>query len=154
VIKMKSRIERLDAIRKLVQEKRIGTQEELVKELRKQGFEATQATASRDIMELRLQKIRTAEGSMYTLPQTGPIEEINHLQRMLKDFVNGIIRTGNLIVLRTSPGTAQGVASAVDNVRWEEVLGTIAGDDTILLVTVSSKTGVSVIKRLEELKSS
>jgi transcriptional regulator of arginine metabolism len=154
VINVKSKSERLEAIRKLVQEKRIGTQEDLVKELEKQGFGATQATVSRDIMELRLQKIRTAEGSIYTLPQMGPIEEIDHLQRMLKDFVNGIIRTGNLIVLRTSPGTAQGVASAVDNVRWGEVLGTIAGDDTILLVTVSSKTSVSVLKRLEELKRS
>lgn len=151
---MKSKSERLETIRKLVQEKRIGTQEDLVKELEKQGYEATQATVSRDIMELRLQKMRTLEGSIYVLPQIGPVEEIEHLQRMLKDFVTRIIRAQNLIILRTLPGAAQGVASAVDNARWSEILGTIAGDDTILLVTADSKTGVSVTKKLEELKSS
>jgi len=154
VIKVKSKSERLEVIRKLIQKKKIGTQKEMVKELARQGFEATQATVSRDIVELCLQKIRTVEGNIYVLPQTGAIGEIDHLQRMLKDFVNGIIRTENLIVLKTSPGAAQGVASAVDNVRWGEILGTIAGDDTILLVTTSSKTSVLVLKRLEELKRS
>ena len=154
MIKVKSKSERLEVIRKLIQKKKIGTQKEMVKELARQGFEATQATVSRDIVELCLQKIRTVEGNIYVLPQTGAIGEIDHLQRMLKDFVNGIIRTENLIVLKTSPGAAQGVASAVDNVRWGEILGTIAGDDTILLVTTSSKTSVLVLKRLEELKRS
>ena len=149
---MKSKSERLEAIRKLVQEKRIGTQEDLAKELEKQGYEATQATVSRDIMELRLQKMRTSEGSIYVLPQIGPVEEIEHLQRMLKDFVSRIIRAQNLIILRTLPGAAQGVASAVDSVRWSEILGTIAGDDTILLVTADSRTGVTVTKKLEELR--
>lgn len=151
---MRSKSERLEAIRKLVQEKRMGTQEELVKELEKQGFEATQATVSRDILELRLQKVRTAEGSIYLLPLTGPFEDVDHLRRMLKQFVHAIARTGNLVILRTSAGAAQGVASVLDNVRLPEVLGTIAGDDTILLVAASNKAGVSAINRLEELKSS
>lgn len=151
---MEIKIKRLETIRRLVQEKRIGTQEDLVYELAKEGFEATQATVSRDISELRLQKIRTAQGSMYVLPQIGPVGEIEHLRRMVQDFVNDITRAGNLIVLKTSAGAAQGVAAAVDSTRWAEILGTIAGDDTILLVTSSTKTGVTVLKRFEELRSS
>ncbi len=150
---MKSKSDRLAKIRKLVQEKKIGTQEAMVKELVKQGFATTQATVSRDIVELRLQKIRTAEGSIYALPQTGVVGEIDHMRRMLKDFVSAIRRAGNLIVLKTSPGAAQGVASALDNARWGEILGTVAGDDTILLVTPSTRAGISIIKRLQELKS-
>jgi transcriptional regulator of arginine metabolism len=151
---LKSKVARQDAIRRLVQEKRLSTQGELVKELAGEGFEATQATVSRDILELRLQKIRTAHGSIYVLPQTGIAEEIEHLQRMLSDFANAITRAGNLIILKTSPGAAQGVAAALDNTRWVEIIGTIAGDDTILLVTADSKSSRMVARKLEKLRSS
>lgn len=149
---MKFKNNRLNTIRKLVQEQSFSTQEDIARELKKHGYEATQATVSRDILRLRLQKIRTMQGSIYVLPQTGITEEIGHLQRMLDDFVNDIARAGNLIVLKTSPGSAQGVASALDNIRWAEIVGTIAGDDTILLITVDEKIAASVVEKLEEVR--
>ncbi len=154
MIKVKSKVARQEAIRRLVQEKRLSTQGELVKELTKEGFSATQATVSRDILEMRLQKIRTSHGSIYVLPQTGIAEEIEHLQRMLSDFVNAITRAGNLVVVKTSPGAAQGVAAALDNTRWVEIVGTIAGDDTILLIAADNKGSRMITRRLEKLKSS
>ena len=154
MIRVKAKSDRLNEIRRLVLEKKISTQDEIVTELREQGFEATQATVSRDIVELRLHKIRTDSGSIYILPQTGVAGEAEYLRRMLREFVNTITRAGNLIVVKTAPGAAQGVGSAIDNTRWEEIVGTIAGDDTILVVTENSETGVLVLKRLEDLKSS
>lgn len=152
MIRVKAKIDRLNAIRSVVLEKKISTQDEIVTELRKKGFKATQATISRDIVELRLHKIRTDSGSIYILSQTGVAGEAEYLRRMLGEFVNTIVRAGNLIVIRTTPGAAQGVGSAIDNTRWEEIAGTIAGDDTILVVTENSETGVLVLKRLEDLK--
>jgi len=146
------RSKRLELIRRLVSEKRIGTQKELVNEIERQGFSVTQATVSRDIADLRLRKTRDEGGSIYILPQGSPLKETDHLRRMLKDFVSGIVATGNLIILKTQPGSAQGVASAIDNVRWVDILGTIAGDDTILVVSLNDRTAISVLAKLEDLK--
>ncbi len=155
MIKMRLKGERHAAIREIVELKRIHTQEELVSELQKLGYEVTQATISRDISELGLLKVRMGDGtSIYALPEGKFIgDETEHLRRMLEDFVVSLNRSGNLIVVKTTPGTAQGVASALDGVRWEEVLGTVAGDDTILVVTHNSREGASVLARLNELKS-
>ncbi len=151
---MKTKSDRLNAIRRLVLEKKISTQDEIVTKLREKGYKATQATVSRDIVELRLHKIRTDSGNIYVLPQTGVAGEAEYLRRMLREFVSTISRAGNLIVVKTAPGAAQGVGSAIDSTRWEEIVGNIAGDDTILVVTKNNETGVLVLRRLEDLKSS
>lgn len=139
---MRNRTARLGAIRRLVGEKEIGTQEELRRELELLNHRVTQATVSRDMATLRLEKTRRGEGRVaYSLP------EIERL-RSLSDFVTGVQAASNLVIVRTSPGAAQGVAAALDAVGWTEILGTVAGDDTILAVTREEAAAQSLTGRL------
>lgn len=126
---------RQDSIRAIVRGKDIRTQRELVDELRALGYTCTQATVSRDIADMGLKKL--PEG-VYVL------EEDLHLQRMVSDLVVEVLRTGNLVVIKARPGTASGIASAVDDADLPEVLGSIAGDDTILVITQSEEDGMQL----------
>ena len=148
---MKSK--RQEAIREILSKKRIGTQRELVLELKKKGFKTTQATLSRDIGELGLQKSKETGVNFYTLP-TGIVlgERESHLRTMVRDFVLGVAQAQNLIVIKTSPGAAPSVAASIDYVPWDEILGTVAGDDTILIVTGNNKLGEKVRKKLRKLQ--
>lgn len=114
----------------------IPTQEELAEALRQAGIEVTQATVSRDIKELRLVKVSQGNDTYrYAIPKEtaiGVSEE--KLKRMIRDFVTGVDYSENLIVIRTYPGNAHGVASLIDGANWEQIIGTVAGDDTILLI--------------------
>jgi transcriptional regulator of arginine metabolism len=115
-------------ILKLIAGRRIATQEELARELAKLNVKTTQVTLSRDIRELGL--LKTAQGYRQLLPEhSGPT-----LESLLNDFVQDIRAARNLLVLKTSPGHANTVAVALDNENLPEVVGTIAGDDTILVV--------------------
>ena len=145
--------QRQEAIKEIVRKKRIGTQRELVLELKKKGYSATQATLSRDIGELGLQKGNEKGVIFYTLPP-GMIlgDRENHLRALVKDFVLETTQASNLIVVKTLPGAAPSVASSFDNVRWDEILGTVAGDDTILIVTQNNSLGNKVCERLKEIK--
>lgn len=151
VAKIKS--ERHRAMLDIVRTKRIHTQEEFERELKRKKIRATQATLSRDIKALGLQKIRTAEGKLvYTVSGERPREaRQDELKRMLADFVEKIDGTDNLLIIKTQPGNAQGVAAAIDRVSLEGVLGTVAGDDTILVITKNAKTGKEVKKIMENL---
>jgi len=148
---MKSK--RQEAIREILSKKRIGTQRELVLELKKKGFKTTQATLSRDIGELGLQKSKETGVNFYTLP-TGIVlgERESRLRTMVRDFVLGVAQAQNLIVIKTSPGAAPSVAASIDYVPWDEILGTVAGDDTILIVTGNNKLGEKVRKKLRKLQ--
>ena len=148
---MKSK--RQEAIREILSKKRIGTQRELVLELKKKGFKTTQATLSRDIGELGLQKSKETGVNFYTLP-TGIVlgERESHLRTMVRDFVLGVMQAENLIVIKTPPGAAPSVAASIDYVPWDEILGTVAGDDTILIVTGNNKLGEKVRKKLRKLQ--
>jgi len=148
---MKSK--RQEAIKEILSKKRIGTQRELVLELKKKGFKTTQATLSRDIGELGLQKSKETGVNFYTLP-TGIVlgERESHLRTMVRDFVLGVTQAENLIVIKTSPGAAPSVAASIDYVPWDEILGTVAGDDTILIVTGNNKLGEKVRKKLRKLQ--
>jgi transcriptional regulator of arginine metabolism len=129
-------------ILKLIRMKRIGTQEELALELGKQGIAATQVTLSRDIRDLRL--VKTREGYQEMAPEeTGP-----GFTLLAGEFLLDVLIAQNLVILKTSPGHANSVAVALDHENWPEVVGTIAGDDTILLVTPDNPTAEAVQERL------
>lgn len=147
----KAKLERQKAISEIVVSKKVETQQELVAELEKRGFDITQATVSRDIAELKLQRVRGEDNvSYYVLPERerqGGSEE--HLRNVLRDFSRSVSVSKNLVVVRTSPGGAQPVASVLDSAGWEEILGTVAGDDTILVVAIDAKGGDTICKKLK-----
>jgi transcriptional regulator of arginine metabolism len=132
-------------ILKLIRAKKIFTQEELSQELKSQGIAATQVTLSRDLRDLRL--VKTREGYQEMAPEeTGPGFSI-----LAGEFLNDVVRAQNLVVLKTSPGHANSVAVALDNEEWPEVVGTIAGDDTILVITPDAPTAEAIQERLLQL---
>jgi transcriptional regulator of arginine metabolism len=132
-------------ILKLIRAKKISTQEELAEELQKQGIAATQVTLSRDLRELRL--VKTQEGYQEMAPEEiGPQFSI-----LAAEFLKDVLRAQNLIILKTSPGHANSVAVALDNEQWSEIVGTIAGDDTILVIAPDVPTAESVQEKLLEL---
>jgi len=125
--------ERHAAILELVRENRVTSQEALRELLATRGIEATQATISRDVRELRLVKVPGADGSsQYSMPEEW--ENTPPLETLLPTLYVGAEGAGNLLVVKTMTGGAQAVALAIDWEEWPEVLGTLAGDDTILLV--------------------
>ncbi len=134
----------------LIARESILTQDDLVERLAGAGLHVTQATLSRDIKELGL--VKTGEG--YATPadlggeSAAPTPPLSHL---LREFVTDVKEAQNLLVIRTSPGSAQPVAAALDAEQWPELLGTLAGDDTILVVTSSSKRSRELGKRIREL---
>lgn len=123
---MRKRHQRQDEIRRIVREERIRTQRDLVEKLEERGYTCTQATVSRDITEMSLRKL--PEG-VYVLA------EDLHLQRMIAELVESVVHTNNLVLVKSSTGTAPGVAAALDGADLEGILGSIAGDDTILVIT-------------------
>ena len=135
---VKNRNGRQDAIRDIVRNKDVRTQRVLVDELRAMGFDCTQATVSRDIADMGLRKL--PEG-IYVLA------EDLHLQRMVSELVTGVLRTDNLVMIKAQPGTASGIAAAVDAAVLPDVLGSLAGNDTILVIAQTAEDG----ERLEAL---
>lgn len=134
----KKRNGRQDAIRDIVRNKDVRTQRVLADELRAMGFDCTQATVSRDIADMGLRKL--PEG-IYVLA------EDLHLQRMVSELVTGVLRTDNLVMIKAQPGTASGIAAAVDAAELPDVLGSLAGNDTILVIAQTAEDG----ERLEAL---
>ncbi len=134
----KKRNGRQDAIRDIVRNKDVRTQRVLVDELHAMGFDCTQATVSRDIADMGLRKL--PEG-IYVLA------EDLHLQRMVSELVTGVLRTDNLVMIKAQPGTASGIAAAVDAAELPDVLGSLAGNDTILVIAQTAEDG----ERLEAL---
>lgn len=134
----KKRNGRQDAIRDIMRNKDVRTQRVLVDELRAMGFDCTQATVSRDIADMGLRKL--PEG-IYVLA------EDLHLQRMVSELVTGVLRTDNLVMIKAQPGTASGIAAAVDAAELPDVLGSLAGNDTILVIAQTAEDG----ERLEAL---
>ncbi|KUO50540.1 MAG: ArgR family transcriptional regulator [Desulfitibacter sp. BRH_c19] len=123
-------------ILELIKSYDIETQEDLVNKLRESSFDVTQATVSRDIKELSLIKIATGNNKYKYFVTAEPRHNLNmnRLSKLLKDSATSIDYSDNLIVIKTLPGVANAIASCIDHIQWPEVIGTIAGDDTILLV--------------------
>ena len=121
----KSRKDRREAIRRIVRSRSVTTQRDLVLALQREGFSCTQATVSRDVADMRLAK---PSGGAYVL------EEDLHLRQMVATLVLSITNVDNLVVIKSQTGTANGVCAALDNAMLPHVVGTIAGDDTILVI--------------------
>lgn len=141
----KKRNGRQDAIRDIVRNKDVRTQRVLVDELRAMGFDCTQATVSRDIADMGLRKL--PEG-IYVLA------EDLHLQRMVSELVTGVLRADNLVMIKAQPGTASGIAAAVDAAELPDVLGSLAGNDTILVIAQTAEDGARLEALINKLSNS
>lgn len=150
---MASKAQRQHRIVKLLEEHRITNQTELVELLAAEGMAVHAATVSRDLEELGAIKVRIPGGeSAYAIPEL-PRDQVApevHLRRVLGDWVVEVDRSGDLVVVRTPPGSAHVVGSAIDRNGLDGVLGTVAGDDT-LLVVARSRRGAALAARLAEL---
>lgn len=136
-------------IREIITGSIVETQEELVDALREAGLQVTQATVSRDIKELQLIKVPAEEGRYrYSLPQEQRMNPIHKLKRALADHFLHIDSTDNLVVMKCLPGTANAIGAMIDNMEWTEVMGTICGDDTILIICRSKEQSGEVIERM------
>jgi transcriptional regulator of arginine metabolism len=138
----------------LLERNAVTSQGQLVQLLTSDGVMATQATVSRDLEELGAIKVRAAGGeSVYAIPDLPKEQRTpeDHLRRVLGDWVVDVDHSHNLVVLRTPPGSAHVVASAIDRAGLPAVLGTVAGDDTILVVVAERSSGTKVARELSKL---
>ena len=142
-------------IKDIIENAVIETQEDLAEALREQHIEVTQATVSRDIKELMLIKVPTGDGRYrYAYPmEKNLVFSKNRMSRMFQDSVIGLDYSENIIVVKTLPGTANAVASTLDYAKWPEIIGTVAGDDNILVVIKPIEAVPQIIKKLESLMS-
>lgn len=142
-----SKLSRQSLILNLVQQEPVANQEQLRRALLQRGFDVTQATLSRDIHELGL--VKSAEG--YAARNgDGPAEPaLPQAMRLVREFVREIREAQNLIVVKTAAGSAQPVASALDAENWPELVGTVGGDDTILVISQSKKNAHRIAQRLQ-----
>jgi transcriptional regulator of arginine metabolism len=145
--------QRQHRIARLLEEQPISSQAQLVEMLASDGVVATQATVSRDLEELGAVKVRIPGGTTaYAIPEhakEGVVSD-DHLRRVIGEFVVEVAQSANLVVLRTPPGSAHVVASAIDRAGLPDILGTVAGDDTIFVVCSESVGGSPVAAELAE----
>ncbi|CAM4230832.1 transcriptional regulator AhrC/ArgR [Paenibacillus tarimensis] len=136
-------------IREIINSEPIETQDDLVDALKRGGMIVTQATVSRDIKELQLIKVPTEDGRYrYSLPQEQKFNPVHKLRRaMLDNFVH-VDYTDNLVVMKCLPGTANSIAALIDNMEWSEVMGTISGDDTILIICRTKEHSDEIVQSL------
>ena len=137
---------RQDEILKIVSKNSIGTHEELMKELEQRGFKVTQATVSRDIKDLRIVKIPSVSGAVYALPQDNSGSD----NSMFTKSVKSVKKALHTVVIRTQPGMAGGVGAAVDAGWGELMLGTIAGDDTVLVIAENESAAEELCKSITD----
>ena len=150
---MGTKVSRQKMIQKIIEKEEIGTQFDLAERLKQHGFNVTQATVSRDIKEIGLIKI-PVEGnfSKYSMPVNISVGNIaERMRRMFIDNAVSVEKAENLIVIKTLPGTAQGLAACLDQCGWQEIVGCIAGDDTILIVAKDKQVVQDVIRRFDAL---
>ena len=141
------------AILRIVRQEKIGSQEQLRERLKQEGFNVTQATLSRDIRELGLAKVAAPDGGSHyaASPEAGGGGMRPHLEQLLPSMLVSAEGVGWALVLKTTTGTAQPLALALDGAGWSEIIGTIAGDDAILVITRSERGRRAVQVRLQEL---
>ncbi|GAC43020.1 transcriptional regulator AhrC/ArgR [Paenibacillus popilliae] len=137
-------------IREIIMNNEIETQDELVDALRSAGYHVTQATVSRDMKELHLIKIPMKDGRYkYSLPVDQHFNPAQKLKRALLDNFISIDSTENLVVMKCLPGTANAIAVVMDNIEWPEIMGTVCGDDTILIICRTKKESDQVVAQIE-----
>jgi len=143
-------------ILKLIESVNVESQQALLDELSRKDIHISQSTLSKDLKELGIIKVRGKEGR-FRFVQTKE-REIYHVGIMLKrelfDFLTDSQHINNLVVLKTISGNASGLAKCLDEIGWSEIMGTVAGDDTILIVTQNEKSAKAVVQRLKDILSS
>lgn len=141
-------------IREIITNHEIETQDELVETLRAAGFHVTQATVSRDIKELHLIKVPLDDGRYkYSMPADQRFNPMQRLRRALSDHFVGIDHTDNLVVMKCLPGTANTICALIDNLEWNGVMGTICGDDTILVICRGKENSLTFVDEVMSLLS-
>ena len=145
---MSTKVERQDAILRLVEGNHLSTQAELAEALRGEGIEAVQATVSRDVARLGLVKVRNGDGRLiYALPGAADLRRLEQLASALRSYAASLTATGELLVIHTPRGLAAALADAIDEAGLQEVAGTIAGDNTVF---VAVRDGSSATELADE----
>ena len=135
-------------ILEIISQESVETQEDLARRLRERGFEVTQATVSRDIKELRLLKVLTDEGSYrYAVAEKAEQGLTERLRRIFTETALHVDVAENLVVVKTLPGSAHAAAEMVDTMRWPETVGTLAGDNTILVIARDAQIAPALAER-------
>ena len=146
------RYTRQNKIVELIAEKEIDTQEKLAELLKESGFDVTQATVSRDIKELQLVKTLASSGQYkYTLPEPNTRQGIDRFAKIFKDTVQSVDYSGNLIVVKTLTGCANAACEAIDSLEFPHILGSIAGDNTALVVCDTQESTPLLVGRFNDL---
>lgn len=146
--------ERQSAILDLIMKKEIGTQEDLMAELRRAGYDVTQATVSRDIREMKLTKVALSDGKLRYVAYRKSEEDLTEkYHRIFRDGFLSMDNAQNILVIRTVSGMAMAVAAAIDYMDFHEIVGSIAGDDTIMCAVRSLDDTVVIMERLEKILS-
>lgn len=144
-----TKAQRQALIAELTRKHRLSSQEDIARALARAGAPVAQSTVSRDIEELGLVKVRDAAGRLrYAVPEEAVPHRETHLRTLLREFMLSAATSGNLVVVKTPPGTANALASALDRNGVPGVLGTVAGDDTILIVAARGTTAPGIVRRL------
>src|SRR6478736_1962382 len=149
-----SKVQRQQTIARLIEQNQVTNQPQLVDLLAGEGITATQATVSRDLEDLGAVKVRVPGGAtVYAVPEFAPerVAPLDHLRRVMGEWVADVTNSGNLVVVRTPPGCAHVVASALDRSGLEGLLGTVAGDDTLLCVAAEDVGGPELARTLRTL---
>ena len=142
---MTTKFERQGMILRLVQQQALSTQADVAEALHADGVDAVQATVSRDIAQLGLVKIRDASGRLvYALPGGADLDRLSELTSALRRWAITLAASANLLVIQTPPGHANALAQAIDQARLSDVLGTIAGDNTIMVIAREGATGAAL----------
>ena len=142
---------RQEAILELVKKYEIETQEELAEKLGSAGFLVTQATISRDIRELKLTKIQRGSKQVYAALTENKFSSSNKYIDILKHSFVSMDMAQNILVIKTASGTAMALAAALDSLHWDEIVGTIAGDDTVMCAIRTVEDTKKLMKKLEDI---
>jgi transcriptional regulator of arginine metabolism len=146
------KVKRHNKIMEIIGSCHIETQEELIDQLRAAGFDVTQATISRDIRELKLAKVMSETGEYkYILPKSGENDGRHVYSKALSGSIKSVDCALNDIVIKTYPGLANAVAAAIDSLHEHDILGCVAGDDTIILIAHSAESALNLCKRLRKI---
>jgi transcriptional regulator of arginine metabolism len=151
---MTTKVQRQQAIGRIIARHEVGNQTQLVELLAEEGINATQATVSRDLDDLGAIKVRVPGGStVYAVPEFAPdrLAPFDQLRRVMGEWVADVTHSANLVIVRTPPGCAHVVASALDRSGLDGLLGTVAGDDTLLCVADETTTGAALSRKLAAL---
>ncbi len=141
---------RQEKILEIISKNNIETQEELIEALKKEGFVATQATASRDIRQLKLLKVMVDGVYKYVAPKK-ELDELSEYNSALISSIREIKYALNNVVIKTAPGLAQAVAAGVDSLKEDDILGSVAGDDTIILVVSSEEASARIAQKISKI---